>query len=97
MPVLIVIILMSIVTVVPRILPAFIIDRVTFPTWVGQWLEVIPYAALGALIFPGILDVVSDQPHIGFFGGLVAIVLALFRLHIIFVVLGATAFVYFLL
>ncbi|MBU5595364.1 AzlD domain-containing protein [Amphibacillus sp. MSJ-3] len=97
MPVLIVIICMSIVTLVPRILPAIIIDRVKFPIWVGQWLEMIPYAALGALIFPGILNVIPDQPQIGFFGGLIAIVLALFRFHIIFVVLGATAFVYLLL
>lgn len=91
------IILMSIVTIIPRILPAFIVDKIKFPIWVGQWLELIPYAALGALIFPGILNVVSDQPHIGIVGGLIAIVLAIFRLHIIFVVIGAVAVVYLML
>jgi len=97
MPNLIVILFMSIVTIIPRILPAFIVDQVKFPKWVGRWLELIPYAALGALIFPGILKVVPDQPLIGLFGGLLAVGLALFRFHIVLVVLGATAFVYFLL
>ena len=59
------IILMSIVTIIPRILPAFLVDKIKFPDWVGQWLELIPYAALGALIFPGIINIVSDQPQIG--------------------------------
>lgn len=97
MTILIMIIMMSIVTIIPKVLPAFIVDRIKFPPWVGQWLELIPYAALGALIFPGILNVVSDKPIIGFLGGLVAVGLAVFRFHIVLVVLGATAFVYFLL
>ncbi|HHU20462.1 MAG TPA: AzlD domain-containing protein [Bacilli bacterium] len=91
------IILMSIVTIIPRILPAFLVDKIKFPDWVGQWLELIPYAALGALIFPGIINIVSDQPLIGIVGGLVALLLAVFRLHIIFVVMGAVAVVYLML
>src|SRR5699024_753229 len=91
------IILMSIVTIIPRILPAFLVDKIKFPDWVGQWLELIPYAALGALIFPGIINIVSDQPLIGVVGGFVALVLAVFRLHIIFVVMGAVAVVYLML
>jgi len=91
------IILMGLVTVIPRILPAFIVDKLKFPTWVGQWLELIPYAALGALIFPGILNVIADQPHIGIIGGLAAILLSLFRFHIVLVVIAAIGVVYFLL
>lgn len=91
------IILMSIVTIIPRILPAFIVNKIKFPDWVGQWLELIPYATLGALIFPGIINIIPDQPLIGIVGGLVALVLAVFRLHIIFVVMGAVAVVYFML
>jgi len=80
---------MSLVTMVPRIIPAFIVDRLEFRGWLNRWLSSIPFAALGALIFPGILAVKPDQPHIGLVGGLVALVLAYFGLNIIFVVLGA--------
>lgn len=97
MSIMIIIALMSVVTFLPRILPAFIIDRIRLPIWIGQWLEFIPAAALGALIFPGVLNVVADKPQIGLIGGVVAIVLSLFRVHILVVVLGATTAVYFLL
>ena len=80
---------MSLVTMIPRIIPAFIVDRLEFRGWLNRWLSSIPSAALGALIFPGILAVKPDQPHIGLVGGLVALVLAYFGLNIIFVVLGA--------
>ncbi|GGM25650.1 hypothetical protein GCM10011351_09200 [Paraliobacillus quinghaiensis] len=87
---------MAVVTVIPRLIPAFIMDKVNFPNWVNRWLNVIPYAALGALIFPGILTVIPEQPWIGFVGGLVAIGLAVFRVNIIVVVIGAAATVFIL-
>ncbi|WP_017470704.1 AzlD domain-containing protein [Amphibacillus jilinensis] len=97
MPRFFIITLMATVTVIPRLIPAFIIERVKFPSWFGRWLEVIPYAALGALIFPGVLSVVPERPYIGVVGGIAAIILALFRVHIILVVLGASVVVYFVL
>ncbi|SEO48167.1 Branched-chain amino acid transport protein (AzlD) [Amphibacillus marinus] len=91
-----IIILMAVVTVLPRLLPAFIVDRIRFPEWMGRWLEVIPYAALGALIFPGVINVIPDQPYIGLAGGTAAILLSVFKLHIVIVVLGASLVVYLL-
>ena len=87
---------MALVTAIPRLIPAFIMDKVNFPNWINRWLNVIPYAALGALIFPGILTVIPERPWIGFVGGLVAIGLAVFRVNIIVVVLGAAATVFIL-
>lgn len=87
---------MALVTIIPRLIPAFIVDKVNFPNWVNNWLNVIPYAALGALIFPGLLTVIPEQPCIGFVGGLTAVALALFRLNIIVVLLGASATVFLL-
>src|SRR5690625_4368037 len=84
-----VIIGMSLATMIPRIIPAFIIDRLEFRGWLNRWLNAIPYAALGALIFPGILTVKPDEPEIGIVGGAVAIVLAYFGLNIMLVVTGA--------
>lgn len=88
---------MAIVTALPRIIPAFIVDKFVFPDWMNRWLQAIPYAALGALIFPGILTVKAGEPHVGLIGGLVAVVLAYFGLNIMFVVIGAIATVYFLM
>lgn len=94
--IILIIIGMCVATFVPRVIPAFVIDKFLFKDWVNRWLQAIPYAALGALIFPGILMVMENEPYVGILGGLVAIVLAFFGLNIIFVVLGAIATVYLL-
>ncbi|MGP4076487.1 AzlD domain-containing protein [Halobacillus sp. K22] len=87
---------MAVVTAIPRVLPAFIVDMISFPKWVDRWLNAIPYAALGALIFPGILSVKPEAPQIGVIAGLTAVLLAWLDLHIILVVLGAIASVFLL-
>ena len=80
---------MGLVTMIPRLIPAFIVDKLLFREWVNRWLQAIPYAALGALIFPGILSVKPDQPYIGLVGGIVAIILAYFGVNVILVVIGS--------
>ena len=85
---------MSLATMIPRIIPAFIVDKLEFHGWVNRWLSAIPFAALGALIMPGILTVKPDQPQIGLIGGIVAIGLAYFGLNIIVVVIGAIITIY---
>ncbi len=89
MKVLIVIIGMTIVTYLPRLLPALFLDRFKFPAWFKKWLQSIPYAALGALIFPGVLLVEKDQPLLGLAGGLMALILSLLNLHITLVMAGS--------
>ncbi|MCP3026786.1 AzlD domain-containing protein [Halobacillus sp. A5] len=85
---------MAVVTAVPRFLPAFIVDLISFPRWIDRWLNAIPYAALGALIFPGILSVKPEAPQVGITAALVAGALAWLNLNIIVVVLGAIASVF---
>ena len=80
---------MALVTYIPRLLPALIPDRFQFPEWFNRWLKSIPYAALGALIFPGVLLVDQDQPLIGLLGGVTAVVLSLLNLHITLVMAGS--------
>ncbi|MGP4038311.1 AzlD domain-containing protein [Gracilibacillus sp. D59] len=92
----VIIIGMALVTVIPRIIPAFIVDLIQFPDWVNKWLQAIPYAALGALIFPGIMTVVPEKPYIGVIAGVVAIGLAWLRIHVILVVLSAILTVFLL-
>ena len=55
---------MCLVTFVPRAIP-FILGRdLALPAWIRRWLSFFPYAALGALIFPGILTIIPGRPWI---------------------------------
>jgi len=87
---------MALVTYLPRLLPAIFLDQFHFPAWFEKWLKSIPYAALGALIFPGVMLVKEDQPLIGLFGGGVAFILSLLNLHITLVMAGSILAVYLL-
>ncbi len=89
MKILLLIVGMAAVTYIPRLLPALFLDRFQFPAWFRKWLQSIPYAALGALIFPGVLLVDKDQPFLGLTGGLVAFLLSLLNLHITLVMGGS--------
>lgn len=89
MNIILIILGMTAATYIPRMLPALFMGRFQFPAWFHRWLKNIPYAALGALIFPGILLVDKDQPLVGVIGGLVAAVLAYLKVHIIFIMFGA--------
>jgi len=80
---LIIILGMMLVTYIPRMLPGLLYDRYELPEILKKWLEYIPYAALGALIFPGIIR--GERPLPGLFGGLAAVVAALFDLHLVIV------------
>ncbi|MDC3413563.1 AzlD domain-containing protein [Aquibacillus sp. 3ASR75-11] len=85
---------MSLVTMIPRVIPAFVVDKLRFPNWLNRLLNAIPYAALGALIFPGIMNVIPDKPYVGLIGGIVAIILAYFGLHVIYVLVGSIVTVF---
>jgi branched-subunit amino acid transport protein len=85
------------VTLVPRLLPPFIVDKISVPPLVGEFLNVIPYATLGALIFPGIIQAIPNEPGISLIGGAVAVVLSLLRVPLVFVVLASVSVVYVLL
>ena len=54
--------LMFLVTYIPRALPVFLVGKNKLNRRMELFLEYIPYAALGALIFPGILQL--DTAHI---------------------------------
>lgn len=80
---------MALVTYIPRLLPAIFLDRFQFPEWFKKWLKSIPYAALGALIFPGVLLVDQDQPLLGLLGGITALVLSILGIHVTLVMAGS--------
>ncbi len=67
---------MALVTYLPRVIPAFIIDRVSLGGRVAKFLNLIPYTAMAALIFPGVLSTDADRWYIGVIGAAVAIALS---------------------
>lgn len=81
--------LMAVVTMMPRILPVFLLNRLRLPEWIQKWLSNVPYAVLGALIFPGIMTVEPEQPWVGIFGGIIAIILSLRRVAIGYIIIGS--------
>jgi branched-subunit amino acid transport protein len=82
---------MCAVTFVPRAIPMLLGRDLALPGWLRRWLSFFPYAALGALIFPGILTVVEGRPWIGLAAGACAALLALKARNAIFPVLAAIA------
>lgn len=86
-----VILAMAIVTILPRLTPVFVLQRLVLPSWASRWLRSVPYAVLGALIFPGILGVDPARPILGVLGGCAAFILAYQGGHVFFVVVGAIA------
>jgi branched-subunit amino acid transport protein len=78
-PELLMILGMTAVTVLPRILPALLPARLTLPRPLARWLEQVPYAALGALIFPGILSADPTSVWPGAAGAAAALTASLLR------------------
>lgn len=82
---------MAVVTYIPRALPAVLIDKMKFGAKIEKFLQLIPYTAMAALIFPGVFSVDSTRPEIGMIGGIVAGVLAWRKLPVMVCVLVAIA------
>jgi branched-subunit amino acid transport protein len=77
---------MAIVTYIPRMFPFIFMEKIKIPAFVQRILRNVPYAMLGALIFPGILTV-SDDAYFGIIGATTAFLLAFIGLDVIIVVL----------
>ncbi len=56
----VIILFMMLVTFIPRILPFYIMKDKKLPKALDMFLRFVPYAVLGALIFPGALFAVGD-------------------------------------
>jgi branched-subunit amino acid transport protein len=85
--------LMAAVTYIPRVFPIAIFTRKIESQFFKSFLYYIPFAVLGAMTFPGILDSTSN-----FYGSLtgmaVALILAYYEQGLMKVALGAVLTVY---
>lgn len=87
------IITMGLVTYIPRMIPMVLLNGVKLPRRLKTFLDFIPFAALGALIFPGVLSSTGDTSSA--LCGLVAVIaLSLAKLNVMIVVTGGIAAVY---
>ena len=82
---------MLLVTYIPRMLPALFMDKIKLSARLEKFLKLIPYTAMSALIFPGILTVDESSPYIGLAGGGAALILAWLKAPVIVCVLAAIA------
>ncbi|PIC69437.1 branched-chain amino acid transporter [Sporosarcina sp. P16b] len=81
---------MAVATYVPRMIPLTILDGKELPPIVSGVLRNIPYAVLGALIFPAILHI-QDDILFGVIGAITAFTLAFLGFDVMFVVIGTIA------
>lgn len=80
---------MALVTYIPRMLPLVLLQNVVLPAYIKRFMGFIPYAALGALIFPGVLTSTgANGTEAAMAGCVLAIILAWFEFNLILVVLG---------
>lgn len=79
---------MALVTYIPRMIPLTFLEGKQLPPLVSQILQNIPYAVLGALIFPAILFVQEGNIIFGIIGLIVSFGIALLGGSVMTVVLG---------
>lgn len=82
---------MAIVTYIPRAFPLTFLEGRELPPLVSGVLRNIPFAVLGALIFPAILFVQEGHLLFGFIGAVAAFAFAFAGANVIIVVMGSIA------
>lgn len=81
---------MGLVTYIPRMLPFVLFKGKELPSFLQGVLKNVPFATLGALIFPGILLIQEDIWY-GILGAAAAFLTAFLGANVIVVVLSSIA------
>lgn len=87
------IVIMALVTYVPRVLPMLLFRKPIESKFILDFLDYIPYTVLGAITFPGIIYATGNYIT-AVAGTIVAIILALKKQNLVVVAIGAIAAVY---
>ncbi|KYZ78099.1 branched-chain amino acid transporter [Anaerosporomusa subterranea] len=82
---------MAIVTYLPRQLPLVLLQNLKLSPALVRFMKFIPYAALAALIFPGVLSSTGARQEAAVAGTMIAVLLAYFELNLLLVVTGGIA------
>ncbi|MDR7071211.1 AzlD domain-containing protein [Fictibacillus barbaricus] len=89
-----VIVVMGIVTYIPRMLPLVLLHTNNLHPRIQGILKNVPFAILGALIFPGVLNINPDSYLYGIIGAAAAFIAAWLNLNVILVVLSSILVLY---
>lgn len=92
-----VVVVMSVVTYIPRLLPLMFFRAERINPGFKRFLSFIPYAALGALIIPGSFSAVSGKPFVSVTAVVITVAVAWFNRNIILTVALSVASVYIML
>lgn len=97
LPMILIIIIASIATLIPRFIPYFtpVIDKL--PQKIKEMLKILPIAALGALIFPFSIMDFNPLWIAGLLGVIIAFVLGYLRLNMIISIVSSVLVTYILL
>ncbi|MGN0902279.1 MAG: AzlD domain-containing protein [Succinivibrio sp.] len=89
------IVLLSFVATYPvRVIPALFISKLNLSPYFQRVLDLVPYTALTALVFPGIFYCVENGQYASYIGTAVAIIAAVCRASLSIVVLLSVVAVY---
>lgn len=80
---------MGLVTYIPRMLPFVLFKGKDLPPFIQGVLRNVPYATLGALIFPAILLIQKGDIWYGLIGAATAFIAAFLGANVILVVLSS--------
>jgi branched-subunit amino acid transport protein len=80
---------MGLVTYIPRMLPFVLFKGKELPPFIQGVLRNVPYATLGALIFPAILLIQKGDIWYGLIGAATAFIAAFLGANVILVVLSS--------
>lgn len=89
----ILILAMAAVTFIPRVLPAVILSKVKLNKKTEEFLSYIPYTAVTALVFPGVVTMDETNFSVGVVGAVTASLLAWRNASVMTVVLGSVLIV----
>jgi branched-subunit amino acid transport protein len=91
---------MGLVTYIPRMLPFVLFKGKELPAFIQGVLKNVPFATLGALVFPAIFLIQKNDIWYGALGAAAAFIAAFLGANVIVVVLGSitvlTVYSYFL-
>lgn len=80
---------MGLVTFLPRMIPLVLLQEVRLPKFWQGVLKNVPFAILGALIFPAVFFIHEEHVYFGIIGALIAFILAFLGANVIVVVVGS--------
>ena len=81
----------AIVNYLIRVAPVVLSKGKKMPDFLATFLNIMPVAALGALIFPGIIESFPEKPIAGIAGVSVAAIVSYFAGGLVFPVIAAIA------